>query len=271
MKLLSRTTTRSSRLSLNNALRVERNVEIDTGESVAFRYELAGLGSRFLALFIDVAIQLLVGLGILFTLTFLFSITFWRTWYSNAHFYKIGGAVLLSAAFFAIFMLFFGYFIIFEWLCSGSTPGKRLIGIRVMRDGGFPLDFVGSVIRNVVRALEFSLGFYLISGISTLLSAQNKRLGDFAAGTIVVRDARFERYAPGARREREGEDPAVRDLGPREREIVRQYAIRREALEPHARQRLAAEIAKRIRTRLGANFDYLGDDELLAHLANTAL
>jgi uncharacterized RDD family membrane protein YckC len=250
---------------------MERNVEIDTGESVAFQYELAGLGSRFLALFIDIAIQLLVGLSIFFAFISFVSLAFWRALYLNAHLYKIGGAVLLSATIFAIFTLFFGYFIIFEWLWSGCTPGKRMIGIRVMRDGGFPLDFVGSVIRNVVRALEFLMGFYLISGISTLLSAQNKRLGDYAAGTIVVRDARFERYAPSTRREREGEDPAVRDLRLPEREIIRRYAARREALEPHARQRLAAEIAKHIRPRLGASFDYLGDDELLMHLAKTAL
>jgi len=256
---------------LNKALRVERNVEIDTGESVAFRYELAGLGSRFLAIFIDIAIQLLVGSGILFTFIFLWSITFWRTWYVSSHLYKIGAAAAAGAAIFATFMLFFGYFIIFEWLWSGCTPGKRLIGIRVMRDGGFPLDFIGSVIRNVVRALEFLLGFYLISAISTLFSAQNKRLGDFAAGTIVVRDARFERHAPGKRSEHEAEDPAVRDLGFAQREIIRQYAARRDALEPRARQGLAAEIAKHIRPRLGANFDYLGDDELLAHLAKTAL
>jgi uncharacterized RDD family membrane protein YckC len=275
VKLFSRTTTRSSLLSPEKAWRVERNVEVDTGESVAFSYELAGLGSRFLALLIDFAIQTAITIGLFLLIFFLFTHAEWFAGMGkllkNVHVYKIGSAALIGLTIFAVFMLFFGYFILFEWLWNGRTPGKRVIGIRVVRDGGFPLDFIGSVIRNIVRVLESSLGFYLISGISALLSPQNKRLGDFAAGTIVVRDARFERYVPAKRGEREAEDSAVRDLSFREREIVRQYVTRRDALAPYARQGLAAEIATRIRPRLGANFNYLSDDELLTHLAKTAL
>jgi uncharacterized RDD family membrane protein YckC len=236
---------------------VERTVEVDTGESLAFSYELAGLGSRFLALFIDGCIQVLSVIGIALVIFF-------------ASIQKISGSIFLGLVIITFFLLFFGYFVIFEWLWNGCTPGKRLMGIRVVRDGGFPLDFLGSAIRNLVRVLEFGLGLYCVSAISALLSKQNKRLGDFAAGTIVVRDMRYERAQVKAY-ERESEDPVVRELGFRERDLIRKFIARRDALDPRARQALAADIASRIRPRLGANFGYLNDDDLLMHLARTAL
>ncbi len=92
-----------------------------------------------------------------------------------------------------VFIVFFGYFIVFEALWRGQTPGKRALHIRVVRDGGYPLDFGSSLIRNLVRVGEAALGFYAISAVSALASSENKRLGDFAAGTIVVRDERAVR------------------------------------------------------------------------------
>src|SRR6202035_1946388 len=100
---------------------------------------------------------------------------------------KAGSALLTALGVIAGFALFFGYFIAFELLWNGQSPGKRLLGLRVLRDGGFPVDAGASVIRNLVRILEAGLGFYAISAVVTLLSPENKRLGDFAAGTIVVR------------------------------------------------------------------------------------
>lgn len=185
---------------------------------------------------------------------------------------KLEQAVLIGLLVAAGFLLFDGYFIIFEWLWSGRTPGKRLIGIRVVRDGGFALDFTSSVIRNAIRILEFALGFYAISALATLLSPRNRRLGDMAAGTIVVRDARFERAAAPPLAEHDADDdPLVRDLGAPERELVRRYAARRAALGRTARAAVAADIAALVRPRLAAPFTHLSDDELLAYLAATPL
>jgi uncharacterized RDD family membrane protein YckC len=213
---------------------MERNVEVATGESVAFSYELAGLGSRFFAVFIDLTIQF---------------------------------SVLILAA------LFIGYFIIFEWRWNGRTPGKRLLGIRVVRDGGFPLDFTAAVIRNVVRILEAALGFYAISAISTLLSPSNRRLGDMAAGTLVVRDKRYERFKtlPLGRDTDVPDDTIVHDLSPAERDLIRRYVDRRPTLGLEARTTVAAQIAATVRPKLAASFDHIDDDHLLVHLAATAL
>ncbi len=248
---------------------MERSVEVATGESVAFAYELAGLGSRFFAVFLDFSLQLAVAAAAIALAVWLVpgSVSHGKTAPAG----KLAASLLVALAVIAAFLLFFGYFIIFEWLWQGRTPGKRLVGIRVVRDGGFPLDFTSSVIRNVVRILEFSLGFYAVSAVIVLLSPRNRRLGDMAAGTLVVRDARFERASAIAPRGRERDDPVVRELSPAECDLIRSYAARRGPLNPAARAAVAGNIASLVRPKLGATFEHLSDDDLLVHLAQTAL
>jgi len=253
--------------------RMERSVDVTTGESVAFSYELAGLGSRFFALFIDLVIQLSVAFGALLALGWLAHSLGPDAARRLTAPSKVASAIAIGLVSLASFVLFFGYFIIFEWRSGGRTPGKRLVGIRVVRDGGFPLDFTSAVVRNVVRILEFGLGFYAVSAIATLVSPANRRLGDMAAGTIVVRDNRFERtQAPElAAVRRRGEDPVVARLTSDERNLVRRYVARRDALPERARRSVAAEIAAAVRPKLEIPFAHLGDDDLLVHLATTAL
>jgi uncharacterized RDD family membrane protein YckC len=251
---------------------MERNVDIATGESVAFSYELAGLGSRFLAVFVDTTIQLAVAV-IAFLLLLWASFAIPAGAKKPAPLTEVETGIMIAILVVASFMLFIGYFIIFEWRWNGRTPGKRLLGIRVVRDGGFPVDFTAAVIRNVVRILEASLGYYAISAVATLLSPQNRRLGDMAAGTIVVRDHRYERTTAASLRGdgRERDDPLVRDLSPAERDLVRRYVERRTTLSLAARTAVAAQIASVIRPKLSVSFDHVDDDHLLVHLATTAL
>jgi uncharacterized RDD family membrane protein YckC len=250
---------------------MDRTIEVTTGESVAFSYELAGLGSRFLAVFIDLLIQVVVAVGGVFLLIWI------GTAVPSEHpsradsslAAKVGAAIAVALLVFTAFAIFFGYFIIFETLWNGRTPGKRLVGIRVVRDGGFPVDFTSALIRNVVRILEAGLGFYMISAVCALASPQNRRLGDMAAGTIVVRDRRSEEAPPAAGPGRD--DPLVRDLGPSERDLVRRYVERRGSLSEESRRALAFRIADIVRPKLAAKFDHLDDDSLLVHIAETAL
>ena len=253
---------------------MERILDVATGESVAFRYELAGLGSRFYALFIDLAIQLTVFIGALLLLAWIgsaFPSAVKAPAEADPSLAKIAAGIAIGLMVFALFMLFFGYFILFEWRWGGRTPGKRLLGIRVVRDGGFPLDFTSAVVRNVVRIVETALGFYSVSAIVTLLSPENRRLGDMAAGTLVVRDERYERSAPIALQEAEREDPLVRELSEAERDLIRRFAARRTSLRPEARIALARSIAVGIRPKLAAPYDHLSDDDLLVFLAGNAL
>jgi len=241
---------------------MERSVEVDTGESVAFSYELAGLGSRFLAVFVDMTLQL-VGAVVLFGAVGVVFAVLGPV--RQSALVDAAGSLLMAAGIFTVFMIFFGYFIFFEWRWNGRTPGKRLLGLRVVRDGGFPVDFIASAIRNLLRIVEFGFGFYAVSAICMLLSPQNRRLGDLAAGTIVVRDARYERGAPIAGGF--AGDPLLRDVSSRDRELVHRYLERRSALDGRSRREVAAEIAGRVRPRLPARFDHLEDDALLEHLA----
>jgi uncharacterized RDD family membrane protein YckC len=237
-----------------------RSVDVRTGEAVEIRYELAGLGSRFLALVVDMLAQLAIIAALLIGFAFALpglsrlplagkNVTAW----------------LIALVSVLLFAIFFGWFIVFETWWSGRTPGKRALGLRVVRDGGFPLDAGAAVIRNLVRVAEFVLGFYAISAISTLVSKENKRLGDFAAGTLVVRDradavpdldAYLARSARG-------------DLGlsAGDRLLVDRFLARRAALDRSARQQLAARIAERIRPTLRASYAQLDDEALLEFLA----
>ncbi len=254
---------------------MDRSVDVTTGESVAFSYELAGLGSRFFAVFIDLAIQIAVAIVVFALLVWIFHDYKPRTFRPDAGIGKIAAAVVIALVSIAGFLLFFGYFIICEWRFRGKTPGKRLLGIRVVRDGGFPLDFTSAVIRNVVRILEVGLGFYAISAVATLLSPANRRLGDMAAGTIVVRDNRYESNAAPAlaafARGRTQDDALVAALSTVDRELIRRYVARRGSLAARTRPQVAAEIAASVRPKLAASFVHLDDDDLLVHLAATAL
>ena len=252
---------------------MERTVDVATGESVVFSYELAGLGSRFLAVFVDLTIQITTLVAILVIWGFLAAGASIGRGAVNipSQDAKIGEAILIGLASFAGFMLFFGYFILFEWLWQGRTPGKRLLGIRTVRDGGFPVDFVSAVIRNVVRILEASLGFYAISAVCAILSPQNRRLGDMAAGTIVVRDERYAAFWSPTAAEDLPDDPVVSELSPEERDLIRRYGARRSSLTPDSRTKVAASIAAAVRPKLGASYAHLDDDTLLAYLAQHAL
>jgi len=255
---------------------VERDLDVRTAEAVAVRFELAGLGSRFLALAADLALQLLVVLAVVIVLL-LFAAIFGN----HGNFAvptgtggKFGNALFIGLVAIASFVLFFGYFIVFELAWNGQSPGKRLLGLRVIRDGGFPVDAGASVIRNLVRVVEVSLGFYVVSAIVTLLSPENKRLGDFAAGTIVVRDnaAAIPTLAALAL-DADEDDVAAAITGDglerADRVLIEQYLARRASLDGNAAQAIATAIAARIRPKLRASFHYLDDVSLIEHIARS--
>jgi uncharacterized RDD family membrane protein YckC len=234
---------------------VEETIEVTTAENVAFSYALAGLGSRFLAVLLDLMIQLAIAAVVALILALFGFFTLLG--------HKSGQAIALSIGIVLFFAIFYAYFVFFE-ADDGRTPGKRLIGIRVVRDGGFPLDIGAAVVRNLVRVGELLLGYYAIAAVSTILSSENKRLGDFAAGTLVVRDA-----ALGLPAERAAGEPvygATRYLSGDERALVARFLERRDALSDVRRVELAAQIAARVRDRLPPEMQAYEDEALLERL-----
>ena len=105
-----------------------------------------------------------------------------------------------------LFVVIFGYDILFEVLSSGRTPGKRLNGLRVVRVGGFPIGFLASAIRNTLRLIDFLPSAYLVGCVAILVTEHNQRLGDLAAGTLVVRERKATSTLPPPR-------PARREAG----------------------------------------------------------
>jgi uncharacterized RDD family membrane protein YckC len=244
---------------------VERALDVPTAEAVAVRYELAGLGSRFLALAFDLAIQLAF-VAVIVVVVAIVAQPLGGV-LAAMRLGKAASVAALSLAALASFALFFGYFIVFELVWNGRTPGKRALGIRVVRDAGFPLDAGAAIVRNVVRVVELAAGFYVFSAVVTLLSSENKRPGDYAAGTIVVRDRPDDLPVLDAMLR---DDPAHDDgLAREDRALIAQFLARRAALQPAAATLIAARIAERVRPKLRASFHYLDDVALLEHLARS--
>lgn len=244
---------------------MDRSLDVRTPESIAFSYELAGLGSRFLALVVDQAIQLLVLAAIFFGLVLAGSRVAMSHGESAAT-QKLGESVAIAIVVVIVFMVLFGYFIVFEAIWNGQTPGKRLLGLRVVRDCGYPIDFGASLIRNLIRVGEWILGYYVLAAISALLSPENKRLGDIAAGTIVVRDARL---APSGDFASSIDEPAYAPtayLSGEERALIKRFLERRAALSDARRGELAEQLANRVRSRVPAELARLDGESLLERL-----
>ncbi|HET7813089.1 MAG TPA: RDD family protein [Candidatus Baltobacteraceae bacterium] len=241
---------------------MDRSISVTTPESIAFRYELAGLGSRFLAVAIDFVIQAAI-VALIFLGIYLLAMAGGNAPVKDKS-PEWTQSIAIAFIAFVIFIVFFGYFILFEALRGGRTPGKQLMGIRVVRDGGYPVDFGSATIRNLVRVVEVAFGCYLLGAISAMISPENKRLGDLAAGTIVVRDARAASLA-AIQEASQGE--ALTMLTKSEHELIDKFVARRAMLAPAQRSLLASRIASRIRPRLSDDLRRLDDEDLLTRLS----
>ena len=210
---------------------------ITTPEGVALDLSLAGVGSRFIATMLDVLIQVSIGLAGLLI-------------FSNL----LDGGVLTLVLSIGAFLLLFAYDVAFEVLAGGRTPGKRATGLRVVRESGAPVTFVTSAIRNILRLVDFLPAFYGIAMASVFLTRRHQRLGDLAAGTLVVR----ERL--GGRGNEPTIGPAVSRAAPagwdissvtsEDLAIVRAFLERRPRLTAGARNQLADDLANRLQAKV---------------------
>jgi uncharacterized membrane protein SpoIIM required for sporulation/uncharacterized RDD family membrane protein YckC len=156
-------------------------VDVETPEQVVFSYTVAGIGSRAAAALIDYLLSVAAILVIVTAAVAIMGTS--RTHLAGSGPWVI--AVLIAL----LFAMFWGYYVLFEALWDGQTPGKRRLGLRVVRDGGYSITFGASAARNLMRIVDLQPGFsYGVGMITAILSPSGKRLGDYAAGTIVVRE-----------------------------------------------------------------------------------
>lgn len=211
-------------------------IVIETPEHVQVSYELAGLGSRFVALLLDAGLQFVV-------LSVLIGIVLRVAVYLQAPRTALFVAVLLSCS----ALLSIAYFVALEVAWRGQSLGKRLTGLRVIRTGGGTVGFTEAAVRNLLRLIDWLPALYVVGALFIFFSRHCQRVGDFAAGTLVVRE-RFATPPPsGAGNSGPPEDRLRTLVSPPERAMLERFLERRHQLEPQARYRLAEQLAARLR------------------------
>jgi len=155
-------------------------LNIDTPEQVELEFAVAGVGSRFVAVLLDHLIMagLFLVLGLL-----------WGVLVSSvANRINLLGKWILALFIALNFALYWGYFTLFEAFWRGQTPGKRTMKLRVIKDSGRQITLFEAMSRNLLRIIDYLPAFYLTGVITMLCTKRHQRLGDLAAGTIVVHE-----------------------------------------------------------------------------------
>ncbi len=226
---------------------------ISTPEGVQLALPLANIGSRFMALALDLVIQFTALVVVLLALAAL-----------------AGDLPVAIVGSFAVLVFYIGYNVVFEVLGGGRTIGKRAAGLRVVSDGGAAVGLRRSLIRNILLLVEGLTLFYVPAMISVLASRNNQRLGDHAGGTLVVREAARHEVAGPAPASVEPERVATWDVtgvGDAEAGAVRSFLERRTELRPGARRALAAQLAGRLRPLVAGARPGLDDETFLEYFA----
>jgi uncharacterized RDD family membrane protein YckC len=243
---------------------------VSTPERVSFDYQVAGLGTRAIAQILDLLIISVI-LAAVYFVALAISI--------------VGSVTATLVALIGSFVVIFGYFWLSESLWSGQTIGKKAFRLRAVGDRGEPLTFAQAGIRNIVRIVDFLPYAYGVGLIVLFANGKGKRLGDLAAGTIVVKDSDhvWLWQLPGARWPAAGAPltplppayaPAsaaeltLRRLDPEVRRFVSSYARRRPELSMEVRVRLATQVQSSLSTALPDVFAQYGPLAALDRLAD---
>jgi uncharacterized RDD family membrane protein YckC len=229
---------------------VRESLTIHTPEHVGLTLRLAGLGTRSSAFAIDVALR---SVAVLFLFVGAMLLIRWLPALDPTGWLKdLSGTWILAIAFLGYGILDLGYFILFEGLWSGQTPGKRLQGIRVIRTGGRPIGWSESAIRNILRAVDLLGGFYPIGLLVMFLSPKSQRLGDYAADTVVVLERTMA--LPAEPRVDQAAAPAsIPDLDlhlaampSQDYRLIRTFLDRRPGMDASHRSQIARSLAHRL-------------------------
>jgi uncharacterized RDD family membrane protein YckC len=218
---------------------------IETPEQMPLEFAIAGIGSRFLAMAIDTLIQ--VAFGVVVFIAVIIANVVWPQ--PGSRLWIAGAAIAL------LFLLTFAYFAIFEIWWNGQTPGKRKAGIRVIKDSGRPLTVAETIGRNLLRIVDQLPVFYALGVLIAFLNSRNKRLGDFIAGSIVIRETPLADLKPewqNARTAPPPLSPLVSPLSAEDLDLIDAFLNRRSHLTADVRSRIAEEIFERIRPKLPA-------------------
>ena len=237
-------------------LALGRRLRLETPEHVRLDYELADLGSRLAAQLVDMAI--IAGGVVLLAMAY---------GVLTDEGLSLADSLAASVLVLGFFALQWGYFLLFELLRDGQTPGKRALRLRVLHSSGQPLTVRGAVIRNVLRIVDLQPGVTgVLGGGTIMLTRRSQRLGDLAADTIVVRDGGADEVAwPEASQTVAAGRPL---LSAEQFELLANYRRRRDALSADARRTVSEAVAGAVRPAVAGHvlLDTVSADEFLMRL-----
>jgi uncharacterized RDD family membrane protein YckC len=227
---------------------------IETPENVELEQRLAGIGSRFVAGMLDN----LIIVALIALLIVVIMLVAWVNPLDLIHTVKESGQWALALLILAAYGVYWGYFVFCEMITNGQSPGKRSQRLRVVKEGGGAIGFTDIAVRNLLRAVD-SLPFgYALAGVCMFFSEKVQRLGDMAAGTVVVSE-QLPDYSARADKpmkmewERETDSSSLRATGltPNEFRALFNYWARRGELTPAARRRVLPQLLRPILQRTG--------------------
>lgn len=239
-------------------------LSVETPEQIHINFQQAGIGSRFYAALIDTLLLTLISfLGYYVNRSFILALgDVLGNWLG-----ALGGIV--------VFVLFWGYYMVFEVTTNGQSLGKRALGLRVIKAGGYPIGFTDAAIRNLVRIVDFLPFCYGVGLLSMLVSKRWQRLGDLAAGTLVIKTARTDVKLTSGNSQ--ANNPSI-NISPQEflytawiqpalvteteMGVIREYLVRRRTLPGYRRAELARTIARPIVEKMEATSS-IGYDRFL--------
>jgi uncharacterized membrane protein SpoIIM required for sporulation/uncharacterized RDD family membrane protein YckC len=230
------------------AASLDISIEVETPEQIALSYSVAGIGSRGAAAAVDMLISMLmlVALAIIMGLA---------ASYAGFTLGKLSpsAAWVMAAYIIAQFVVTWGYYVIFEGIWDGQTPGKRIMKLRVVRDGGFSVTFAASAVRNLLRVVD-AFGLYLAGIVVALTNSSRKRLGDIVAGTFVIREERTHSMAAAQPAPTNSRNLFAR-LTDDEYSVLQRYMERRTTLDPDRRDAIVGQLATRFARHLPSATD----------------
>jgi len=252
-------------------------LNIETPEQVDLHFPIAGVGSRFIAILLDTLLKY-IAFGLLILIAYMTAMfapldKFMTHQTETAQKWFVAAFILLY------FLMEWGYFALFEAFWNGQTPGKRLMKLRVLKDSGRSITLFESLARNLLRIVDMLPTLYLVGIVTMLCNRENKRLGDFVAGTIVVHErtdeqpltshisrtftssiyaepATIARYMPQAEQQRTATEAvlaadAVARLKPSDLHIIETFFSRMLDLSIARREELGSKLAATMSARMG--------------------
>ena len=224
-----------------------RKTELELPEEIDLQLEVANVGSRTLAILIDLALCGMV-LFVVYSLTLLLARDTTGDLVT-----RFSGHAMTTLLLLLIFGFQWGYFNLFEWIWNGQTPGKRLLHLRVIKVDGTPVSWIDVLLRNLSRPIDTFGPMGLIGLLMIFVSRKAQRLGDLMARTLVIHETKIdwsifdEIKSPLASAQGSASHAPAICLTSAQWELLHRYLNRREKLQADARRRLALSLQENLK------------------------